>query len=1133
MSAAKSEVVDPSTQTTGTLKIENTEKRDTLQATEKKYQKQWQDSKVFEANAPSCAEYPPDSISPEGLHSKKPKFFGTMAYPYVNGTPHLGHAFTITKIEFAARVARGQGKQVLYPQGYHCTGMPIKACADKLVREVADFSQSFENCPEEIEIDGDMTGADAPVPAPTQAQTKSDVTKFSNVKKGKAALKTVKTKYQFQVMLAIGVPREEIHKFADSDHWLRYFPQLWQKHLTEFGASVDWRRSFITTDRNPYYDSFVRWQMRKLKDLNRIRFGKRYTVYSPKDQQACLDHDRASGEGVNVQEYTALKCKVKTWSPVAEKELEGKLPAGASVYMVPATLRPETMYGQSNMFLSPKITYGVFKVTDTDYYFVTDRAARNMAFQGIFPKWGEFSKVASIKGSDVIGTLINAPLSQLGEIYIVPMDTIKEGKGTGVVTSVPSDSPDDFIMHRDLMKKPEFYNIKAEWVPKEILPLIETPSYGKLTAQFLVEKLKINSPKDAKQLAEAKDEAYKEGFYKGVMIYGEFSGKPVQEAKELVREALIKSGDAFAYAEPDGQVISRSGDECVAAHLDQWFLTYGAADEEWKDEVLAHVAGEDGQNFNSFTEETKHALQRTLQWMNQWAVSRQFGLGTRLPWDESQLVESLSDSTIYMAYYTVAHFLHSDIYGKTQGLGKIEPTQMTDETWEYIFGIGEEPKSDISKETLENMRREFTYWYPLDVRISGKDLINNHLIFFLYIHQAIWGKKAPQYLPKGIRMNGHAMLNGEKMSKSTGNFLTLDDAVAKFGADATRVALADGGDGVEDANFEETVANSTILKLYELRKWIEEVVFEARLLKQSETFTAVRDAEKIRNADIIQREGAKGFWDELFENEMNILVAETVQHYAATHYKSALKSGYYDFTSARDSYRVSTSSASLGMHHDCVRRYIELQSQMIAVIAPHWADYIWQEVLKKPSTVQTVPFPTVPLAIPALTAASSYIHSTSSSIGSAEGSQTKRVAKGKNVTYDPKKDKKLTIFVASSWPSWQQKYIDLVRDSLDGLSLDIKKVQPKIDKKDMKKAMPFVQALKRRLDNGERGEEVFERKLAFEEEKVLREMISGLKVTVTKLKEVEIVVVEDGKEGLPPAAAQAEPGSPSFEFVNV
>lgn len=80
--------------------------------------------------------------------------------------------------------------------------------------------------------------------------------------------------------------------------------------------------------------------------------------------------------------------------------------------------------------------------------------------------------------------------------------------------------------------------------------------------------------------------------------------------------------------------------------------------------------------------------------------------------------------------------------------------------------------------------------YPLDLRVSGKDLIQNHLTFFLYIHVALFPEK---YWPHGIRVNGHLPLNGEKMSKSTGNFLTLADMVNKYGADASRIALADAG----------------------------------------------------------------------------------------------------------------------------------------------------------------------------------------------------------------------------------------------------------------------------------------------------------------------------------------------------
>lgn len=176
---------------------------------------------------------------------------------------------------------------------------------------------------------------------------------------------------------------------------------------------------------------------------------------------------------------------------------------------------------------------------------------------------------------------------------------------------------------------------------------------------------------------------------------------------------------------------------------------------------------------------------------------------------------------------------------------------------------------------------------------------------------------------------------------------------------------------------------------------------------------------------------------------------------------------------------------------------------------------------------------------------SNYIRSTSSVISAADGAQQKRLAKGKDLRYDPKQAKRLTIFVAKSWPAWQARYIDLVREKLKGVTLDIKEVTKSIDKTDLKKAMPFVQFLKRRLESGEPKDAVLERDLRFDEVKVLGEMIPVLKATVVKLKEVDIVIVEEGAkaglrvdgerkvEGLPQVAASAEPGSPSFEFSNL
>ena len=61
---------------------------------------------------------------------------------------------------------------------------------------------------------------------------------------------------------------------------------------------------------------------------------------------------------------------------------------------------------------------------------------------------------------------------------------------------------------------------------------------------------------------------------------------------------------------------------------------------------------------NTYSSETRHAFEKTLAWLNKWACARTYGLGSELPWDPHFLVESLSDSTIYMSYYTVAQLLH-------------------------------------------------------------------------------------------------------------------------------------------------------------------------------------------------------------------------------------------------------------------------------------------------------------------------------------------------------------------------------------------------------------------------------------------------------------------------------------------
>lgn len=548
-----------------------TAKRDHLKALEQRYQDRWAAEKVFEVSAPSPEEIA--GLTPEQVKEKFPKWFGNFPFPYMNGSLHLGHAFTISKIEFAAGYQRMLGKRVLFPHGFHVTGMPIKASSDKIIREMEIFGPDFERYEE---VTAEMAKAEAEKEAQEEAAGPAAVGK---AKKGKLVAKSTGLTYQFQIMESIQVPRADIKKFADPLHWLTYFPPIAVRDNNAFGARIDWRRSFLTTDANPYFDSFVRWQINKLHKLGKIKFGERYTIYSPKDGQPCMDHDRADGEGFGPQEYTGLKMEVLEWSPEAKAAVEGKV-GSRKVFFVAATLRPETMYGQTNTYVGTALKYGVFAINDKEAFVCTLRAARNMAFQGIVTPRGNVEQLAELPGSKIIGTKIKAPFSLNPEVYILPMDNVLATKGTGVVTSVPSDSPDDYQTLLDLRKKAEFYKIDPSWAAIDPVPVISTPTYGEMTAPALIKQLKIQSQKDTKQLAEAKEIAYKEGFYNGTMLVGDYKGMSVQDAKPKVRDDMIAAGLAFAYAEPEGLVISRSADECVVALMDQWYLDYG--EDSWK-----------------------------------------------------------------------------------------------------------------------------------------------------------------------------------------------------------------------------------------------------------------------------------------------------------------------------------------------------------------------------------------------------------------------------------------------------------------------------------------------------------------------------------------------------------------------
>nr|XP_014996614.2 leucine--tRNA ligase, cytoplasmic isoform X3 [Macaca mulatta] len=996
-----------------------TAKVDFLKKIEKEIQQKWDTERVFEVNASNLEK-----------QTSKGKYFVTFPYPYMNGRLHLGHTFSLSKCEFAVGYQRLKGKCCLFPFGLHCTGMPIKACADKLKREIELYG-----CPPDFPDEEEEEEE-------TSVKTEDTIIKDkAKGKKSKAAAKAGSSKYQWGIMKSLGLSDTEIVKFSEAEYWLDYFPPLAIQDLKRMGLKVDWRRSFITTDVNPYYDSFVRWQFLTLRERNKIKFGKRYTIYSPKDGQPCMDHDRQTGEGVGPQEYTLLKLKVLEPYPSKLSGLKGK-----NIFLVAATLRPETMFGQTNCWVRPDMKYIGFETVNGDIFICTQRAARNMSYQGFTRDNGVVPVVKELMGEEILGASLSAPLTSYKVIYVLPMLTIKEDKGTGVVTSVPSDSPDDIAALRDLKKKQALrakYGIRDDMVlPFEPVPVIEIPGFGNLSAVTICDELKIQSQNDREKLAEAKEKLYLKGFYEGIMLVDEFKGQKVQDVKKTIQKKMIDTGDALIYMEPEKQVMSRSSDECVVALCDQWYLDYG--EENWKKQTSQCL-----KNLETFCEETRRNFEATLDWLQEHACSRTYGLGTHLPWDEQWLIESLSDSTIYMAFYTVAHLLQGG----------------------NLHGQGESP-----------------------LGISDK-----------------W--------PTAVRANGHLLLNSEKMSKSTGNFLTLTQAIDKFSADGMRLALADAGDTVEDANFVEAMADAGILRLYTWVEWVKEMV---------------------ANWDSLRSGPANTFNDRVFASELNAGIIKTDQNYEKMMFKEALKTGFFEFQAAKDKYRE---LAVEGMHRELVFRFIEVQTLLLAPFCPHLCEHIWT-LLGKPDSIMNASWPVAGPVDEVLIHSSQYLMEVTHDLR-LRLKNYMMPAKGKKTDKQPlQKPSHCTIYVAKNYPPWQHTTLSVLRkhfEANNGKLPDNKVIASELGslpelKKYMKKVMPFVAMIKENLEK--MGPRILDLQLEFDEKAVLMENIVYLTnslelehIEVKFASEAEDKIREDCCPGKPLTVFRIEPGV-SVSLVN-
>ena len=550
-----------------------------------------------------------------------------------------------------------------------------------------------------------------------------------------------------------GLMENDFKKMQSPMEYARFFiDNFYVKGMKDLGYSIDWRRQFTTND--PHYKKFIEWQHGILYSKGLQKQGLHPVKWCLQDKNPVTTHDILEGEDAEIQEFTLLKFKY------------------GSDYLVAATLRPETIYGQTNLWVKPDTEYVKVRV-GKETWIVSRVAATKLEHQK-----KNVSVIGKVKGKSLLGKYAIAPGIERS-IMILPSEFCDPNMGTGIVTSVPSDAPYDYIALYDLQKNKNLatkHGLNYEEIKKiKPIPIISTKEYGDLAGLKICIKMGITSQKDTAKLDEATKKVYKAGFHAGKMTQqtGDWAGMPIMKAKELIKKDLISKGKADVMYEFSEPVVCRCGGMVVVANTQSWFIDY--TNKKWNDQTKQCL-----KMMKIVPTSTRRDYEHTIDWLQQWPCIRNYGLGTPLPQDPKFIIEPLSDSTIYMAFYLIAH--------KITGYPS---DKLKKEFFDYVMtSKGSASKvaeiTGIPAQDLEEMKASVSYWYPMDWRTSANDLIQNHLTFMIFHHTAIFPL---DMWPKGIAVWGMGLMEGGKMSSSKGNVVLIRDAIKLYGADTVRFFL--------------------------------------------------------------------------------------------------------------------------------------------------------------------------------------------------------------------------------------------------------------------------------------------------------------------------------------------------------
>ncbi|MCL2142923.1 MAG: leucine--tRNA ligase [Methanomassiliicoccaceae archaeon] len=575
-----------------------------------------------------------------------------------------------------------------------------------------------------------------------------------------------------------GCPDDKLEELMDPLSLVWFFNDVYvNDYWKRFGFLSDWRRFTCTLYQD--YAKFMQWQFMKLNDAKLL-------IQKPYFMPACTEcgpvavdaseSDISKGGNAETQEYTLLKFRCN------------------DVFLVAATLRPETVYGQVNFWVNPDVEYVKMRKGD-ETWIVSPAAAKKLSYQ----KDG-CEIIGTINGKDMVGWMCEAPMIRR-PVPVFPAKFCDPNVGTGLVTSVPSDAPDDWISLEEVKNDPKMiseYGLTKEQIDSAVpISIISMDGYGDFPAKDIIDSMGIKRSGDPK-LLDAKKQVYKDGYHTGKMkaVCGKFAGLRVEDAKDRMKEEMIASGEAESFHDLSEEVICRCGSPVMIKRVDdQWFINY--ADEELTKRTSGHC-----RTMDIIPAEYQNNVHTVLNWFRERACVRQGNwLGTKFPYDERWTIEAISDSTLYPIYYIISMYANRK---------EILPEQMTEPFFDHVV-LGKDDAENvskitgISKELLEKIRKDVDYWYPLDLNVGGKDHMTVHFPTFLFNHAAILPSEK---LPRGIMVNWYITGKKSKISKSKGGAQPIPGAAERFGVDSLRLYYAHVASPYADVEWDEDIVMS-------------------------------------------------------------------------------------------------------------------------------------------------------------------------------------------------------------------------------------------------------------------------------------------------------------------------------------